>query len=79
MFLSFQDRTLEDGDGYRIISAFESSPYLSILTILLLLLLTIISILRSIESRNQWREIGDEDEINEALDKIEEDKEKEIN
>ena len=58
----------------KIISAFESSPYLSVLTILLLLLLTIISILRAIESRNEWRKIGDEDEVNEILDEIEKDK-----
>ena len=74
MFLSFQDRTIQDENGYRIISAFESSPYLSILTILLLLLLTIISILRAIESRNQWRKIGNEDDVSEILDEIEKDK-----
>ena len=75
MFLFYQDRTIETKEGTKqIISAFESSPYLSILTISLLLLLTLISVLRALEARNQWRKIGDEDKINQELDKIEKDK-----
>ena len=75
MFLFYQDRTVETTEGNKqIVSAFENSPYLSILTILLLLLLTTISILRALESRNQWRKVGDEDKIHKELDKIEKDK-----
>ena len=76
MFLFYQDRTIETKEGTKqIISAFESSPYLSILTILLLLLLTSISVLRALEARNQWRQIGDEDKTHQKLDKIGKDKE----
>ena len=76
MFLFYQDRTIETKEGTKqIISAFESSPYLSILTIILLLLLTSISVLRALEARNQWRQIGDEDKTHQKLDKIEKDKE----
>ena len=76
MFLFYQDRTIERKEGTKqIISAFESSPYVSILTIVLLLLLTSISVLRALEARNQWRQIGDEDKIQQELDKIEKDKE----
>ena len=74
MVLFYQDRTLEIDGQIKIVSALESSPYLSILTILLLLLLTAVSVLRALESRKQWRKVGDEDEVNEILDEIEKDK-----
>ena len=72
MFLSFQDRTIELDNGSRkIVSAFSSAPYLSIFIIMLLLLLTSIGILRAIESRNQWREIAKEENINQKISNIE--------
>ena len=74
MVLSYQDRTLEVDGQIKILSAFESSPYLSILTISLLLLLTTISVLRALESRKQWRKVGNEDDIHHKLDKVEKDK-----
>jgi len=74
MILFYQDRTVEVDGKTEVISAFESSPYLSVLVILFLLFLTVISILRALEARNQWRKIGEEDEIHKALDKIEKDK-----
>jgi len=75
MVLFYQDRTLENEGRKEIISAFESSPYLSILTISFLILLTVISVLRTLEARNQWRKIGNEDEVDKVLDRIEKDKE----
>ena len=74
MVLFYQDRTLENEGRKEIISAFESSPYLSILTISFLILLTVISVLRALEARNQWRKIGNEDEVDKVLDRIEKDK-----
>ena len=72
MYLSFQDRTIESSDGTkRLISAFSTAPYLSIFIIVLLLLLTGISILRAIESRNQWRRIAKEENINQKISDIE--------
>ena len=72
MYLSFQDRTIESSDGSKqIISAFSSAPYLSIFIILLLLLLTSISVLRAIESRNQWRRIAKEDDVEQKISNIE--------
>ncbi len=68
IFLSSRDKSINT-------SIFESSPILSILTILLLIILTIISILRSIESRNQWRKIADQEKVNDVLDEIEKNKE----
>ena len=71
MYLSFQ-RNIDSQEGQqKIISAFESSPWLSIITISLLLILTSISVLRAIESRKQWRKIAKEDKVNEVLDEIE--------
>jgi len=71
MYLSFQDRTVESIDGSKHVrSAFEAAPYLSIFIIVLLLLLTSIAILRAIESRNQWREIAQEDNIKEKISNI---------
>ena len=72
MYLSFQDRTIESSDGTKhIVSAFSVAPYLSIFIIILILLLTSISVLRAIESRNQWRKIAKEDNINEKISSIE--------
>ena len=72
MYLSFQDRTIESSDGSKHVrSAFEAAPYLSIFIIILLLLLTGISILRAIESRNQWRRIAKEENINQKISDIE--------
>tara|TARA_B100001750_G_scaffold201912_1_gene176896 strand:- start:348 stop:587 length:240 start_codon:yes stop_codon:yes gene_type:complete len=77
MYLSFQDRSIELENGKKeIISALESSPYLSMATILLLVLLTLISVLRALESRKQWRKIALEDKINEKLDELERKKDK---
>ena len=71
MYLSFQDRTVESIDGSKHVrSAFEAAPYLSILIIVLLLLLTSIAILRAIESRNQWREIAQEENVKEKISNI---------
>ena len=72
MYLSFQDRTIELDNGSRkIVSAFSSAPYLSIFIIILLLLLTTVSILRALESRNQWRKIAKEDNINKKISDLE--------
>ena len=72
MFLSFQDRTIELDNGSRkIVSAFSSAPYLSIFIIILLLFLTTVSILRALESRNQWRKIAKEDNINKKISDLE--------
>ena len=71
MYLSFQ-RTIESSDGSKHVrSAFEAAPYLSIFIIILLLLLTAIAVLRAIESRNQWRKIAQEDNVNEKISNIE--------
>ena len=75
MYLSFQDRTVELNDGSKQVrSAFETAPYLSIFIIVLLLLLTSVAILRAIESRNQWRKIAKEDNVNEKISNIEDKK-----
>jgi len=72
MYLSFQDRAIESSDGSKHIrSAFDAAPYLSIFIIILLLLLTAIAVLRAIESRNQWRKIAQEDNVNEKISNIE--------
>ena len=75
MYLSYQDRTIELIDGSKKIgSVFSSSPYLSIFVILLLLMLTTITVLRALESRNQWRKIAEEDNVNEKISNIEDKK-----
>ena len=75
MYLSYQDRTIELIDGSKKVgSVFSSSPYLSIFVILLLLILTTISVLRALESRNQWRKIAKEDNVNEKISNIEDKK-----
>ena len=72
MYLSFQDRTIKSSDGSKHVrSAFDAAPYLSIFIIILLLLLTAIAVLRAIESRNQWRKIAQEDNVNEKISNIE--------
>tara|TARA_B100000029_G_scaffold367061_1_gene360485 strand:- start:388 stop:678 length:291 start_codon:yes stop_codon:yes gene_type:complete len=75
MYLFFQDRTIELSDGsIQVISAFSSAPYLSITVIFLLIVLTSISVLRSIETRNEWRRIAEEDNVNKKIADIEEKK-----
>ena len=75
MYLSFQDRTIQLNDGSKHVrSAFETAPYLSIFIIILLLLLTSVAVLRAIESRNQWRKIAKEDNVNEKISNIEDKK-----
>ena len=72
MYLFFQDRIIESIDGTKkIISAYQASPYLSIVIIIFILILTSISVLRAIERRNQWRKIAYEDNVNEKISKIE--------
>ena len=75
MYLFFQDRTIESVDGsIEIISAFSSAPYLSTCIIFLIILLTSISVLRSIETRNQWRRIAKEDDVNKKISNLEKEK-----
>ena len=77
MFLFIQDRTVELENGQKkIVSAFKASPELSIAVILLLTMLTSIAVLRALESRNDWRKIAKEDNVNEQLNQIEKNKEK---
>jgi len=77
MFLFIQDRTVQLENGKKtIVSAFKTSPELSIAVILLLTMLTSIAVLRALESRNDWRKIAKEDNINEKLNQIEKDKKK---
>ena len=72
MYLFFQDRTIESSDGTKhIVSAFSAAPYLSIFIIILIFLLTSISVLRAIESRNQWRRIAKEDDVEQKISNIE--------
>ena len=75
MFLFVQDRTIELENGQKkIISAFKASPELSIIVILLLIILTFVGVLRALESRNDWRKIAIEENVNEKLNQIEKDK-----
>ena len=77
MFLFIQDRTVELENGQKkIVSAFKASPELSIAVILLLAMLTSIAVLRALESRNDWRKIAKEDNVNERLNQIEKNKKK---
>ena len=77
MFLFIQDRTVELENGQKkIVSAFKASPELSIAVILLLTMLTSIAVLRALESRNDWRKIAKEDNVNERLNQIEKNKKK---
>ena len=77
MFLFIQDRTVQLESGQKkIISAFKASPELSIAVILLLAMLTSIAVLRALESRNDWRKIAKEDNVNERLNQIEKNKKK---
>ena len=72
MFLFSQDRTIELSDGsIKLISAFSKSPYLSICIIFLIIILTSISVLRAIETRNQWRKVAQEDNVNEKISNLE--------
>ena len=74
MYLSSQ-RSIKLSDGQQeVVSIFSSSPILSIFTIFLIILLTGISVLRALESRNQWRRIAQEDNVDETLDKMEDKK-----
>ena len=74
MYLSSQ-RSIKLSDGQQeVVSIFSSSPILSIFTIFLIILLTGISVLRALESRNQWRRIAQEDNVDETLDKMEDEK-----
>ena len=71
MYISFQ-RSVKSEDGQQeVVSAFSSSPILSTITIIFIILLTALSVLRALESRNQWRKIADEDNVNQTLDKME--------
>ena len=71
MYLFFQDRTIELVNGNKeIISAYQASPYLSIIIIIFILILTSISVLRSLERRNQWRQIAKEDNVDEKISRI---------
>ena len=77
MFLFVQDRTIELENGQKkIISALKAAPELSIAVILLLIILTSVGVLRALESRNDWRKIAIEENVNEKLNQIEKDKKK---
>ena len=74
MYLSFQRNLKSNGEHQEVVSLFSSAPTLSIVTIILIILLTGISVLRALESRDEWRRIAQEDNVNKALDKIEDKK-----
>lgn len=77
MFLFVQDRTIELENGQKkIISALKAAPELSITVILLLIILTSVGVLRALESRNDWRKIAIEENVNEKLNQIEKEKKK---
>jgi UDP-N-acetylmuramyl pentapeptide phosphotransferase/UDP-N-acetylglucosamine-1-phosphate transferase len=77
MFLFIQDRTIELENGQKkIVSALKAAPELSITVILLLIILTSVGVLRALESRNDWRKIAIEENVNEKLNQIEKDKKK---
>jgi len=77
MFLFIQDRTIELENGQKkIVSALKAAPELSITVILLLIILTSVGVLRALESRNDWRKIAIEENVNERLNQIEKDKKK---
>ena len=74
MYLSSQ-RSIKSSDGQQeVVSIFSSSPILSIFTIFLIIFLTSVSVLRALESRNQWRRIAKEDNVDKTFDKIEDEK-----
>jgi len=74
MYLSYQRNIKSHGGHQEVVSAFSSSPILSIITITLIFLLTGISILRALESRNEWRRIAQEENANKVFNKIEDKK-----
>ena len=74
MYLSYQRNVKSNGEHQEVVSAFSSSPILSIITIGFILLLTGISILRALESRNEWRRIAQEDNPDKVFNKIEDKK-----
>ena len=72
MFLYSKDRTIEQSDGtIKVESAFSNDPTLSSIIILFIVLLTTISVLRALESRNEWRKIAKEDNINDKISSLE--------
>ena len=71
MYISFQRNVKSENGQQEVVSALSSSPILSTITIILIILLTGISVLRALESRNQWRKIADEDNVNKVFDHIE--------
>ena len=74
MYLSSQ-RNIGTTDGKKeVVSAFSSSPYLSIITITFIILMTSIAVLRALESRNQWRKIAEEENVDKVLENIEKEK-----
>ena len=74
MYLSFQRNIKTDGNHQEVVSAFSSSPILSIVTIIFIILLTSITVLRALESRNEWRRIAAEDKVSKKINKIEQQK-----
>lgn len=74
MYLSFQRNVKIDGNHKEVVSAFSSSPILSIVTIIFIILLTSITVLRALESRNEWRRIAAEDKVSKKINKIEQQK-----
>lgn len=74
MYLSFQRNIKIDGNNKEVVSAFTSSPILSIVTIIFIILLTTITVLRALESRNEWRRIAAEDKVSKKINKIEQQK-----
>ena len=72
MFLYSKDRTIEQSDGtIKVESAFSNDPTLSSIIIIFIILLTTISVLRALESRNEWRNIAKEDNINDKISSLE--------
>tara|TARA_B100002051_G_scaffold276742_1_gene327403 strand:- start:2979 stop:3413 length:435 start_codon:yes stop_codon:yes gene_type:complete len=72
MFLYSKDRTIEQSDGtIKVESAFSNDPTLSSIIIIFIILLTTISVLRALESRNEWRKIAKEDNINDKISSLE--------
>ena len=67
MYLSFQRNIRIDGQNHEVVSAYSSSPILSTITIIFIILLTGISVLRALESRNEWRRIAKEDDVNNKI------------
>ena len=74
MFLSSQRNVGTIHGKKEVVSAFSSSPYLSMITIIFIILMTSIAVLRALESRNQWRKIAQEENADKVLKKIEKNK-----